>query len=485
MWRALVCAVVVGVTVPAGVPAAHAADPVPAIQWRPCPSAQSATKECGWVSVPRDYRRPVAGMLRIALARIPASGSQPIGSLVWDAGGPGGASTEMVDAMMERMSPQVRSRFDFVAFDPRGIGASRPALADCRSPWPTRSPLTASWKRSVSRSAKDLAAANRACLTANQRIARVMGTVNVVRDLDRIRAALGDRKLTFWGTSYGTRIGYVYALRYPQRVRAMLLDGSIDPTTGYPGLPRVGGLSQEKALHFVRRQDPALYATVVQTADSLTRAPVALGDGTVFSRWDWLNVVGDLIAFPAGWSQISAVAGVVEQRSGEALDVLRRVKSRPNSNEGAGFSVVNCLDYSDWLTRAQQVRITRENARRGPVLGGSLTLSYAIGCAGLRGLQPDPVPLVTRPAQRQRLADVPVLLANATQDGSTPMVWARRMQKAFDAPMIRYRSTQHVIWGATDSACVNRPLDRFMLRVELPARSRTCAFVPTPPPTSG
>lgn len=152
-------------------------------------------------------------MLRIALARIPASGSQPIGSLVWDAGGPGGASTEMVDAMMERMSPQVRSRFDFVAFDPRGIGASRPALADCRSPWPTRSPLTASWKRSVSRSAKDLAAANRACLTANQRIARVMGTVNVVRDLDRIRAALGDRKLTFWGTSYGTRIGYVYALR--------------------------------------------------------------------------------------------------------------------------------------------------------------------------------------------------------------------------------------------------------------------------------
>ena len=471
-------------TVPAGASGASAA---PAVDWQPCPTEQAPTKQCGFLTVARDYDHPAAGTVRIALARIPATGpaSQRIGSLVWDAGGPGGASTQMVDSIVGRMSAQVRARFDFVAFDPRGIGSSRPALRNCDEPWPVRpagTPLP-SWSRAVQRSATVLRRANRECLASNRRIAQVMGTNAVVNDLDRIRAALGDRQLTFWATSYGTRIGYVYALRYPHRVRAMVLDGSIDPSGGYAALPAVGGTSQEKALNFIRRHDRPVYRAAIRTAASLTAAPVDLGGGQRFDRWDWLDVVADVVAFQSTWAQLPLYADLVQQarepQGAQARAALAQAKARPNSSAGGGFSVVNCLDYPQRLSRERQVALTRRNARTAPVLGGSLTLAFAIGCSGLNGLEPDPVPLVRTAQQRARLAGVPVVLANATQDGSTPMAWARRMQKAFDRPMIRYRSGQHVIWGATTSACVNKPLDRFVLHVRIPARSRTCPYVPS------
>jgi pimeloyl-ACP methyl ester carboxylesterase len=459
------------------------------VQWQPCPTEAAPTKECAWVTVPRRYDKPHGPTVRVALARIPATGpaANRIGSLLWDAGGPGGPSTAMLDYIVGRMSPEVRARFDFVAFDPRGIGASIPTLEDCGQPWPVRperKPLP-NWRAVQKKSAAVLADANRSCLRDNRRIASVMGTNNVVKDLDRIRAALGDSKLTLWGTSYGTRIGYVYALAYPKRVRAMVLDGSIDPTRGFRTLPRVGGLSQGSALAFIKGQDRAVYRTAMQTATSLTADPIALADGTTFSRWDWIDILGDLVAFQDAWPALSEYARVVDtaRLEGEEGDAARafldRAKARPNSNEGAGFSMVNCLDYAGRLTADQQADLASANAQRAPLTGGTLTLSYAMGCSGLNALTPDPVPLVTTAAQRARLAKVPVLLANAIHDGSTPMTWAKRMQKVFDRPMIRYRSSQHVIWGATNSTCVNRPIDRFVLELRMPAKSRTCDYVPS------
>ena len=457
------------------------------LTWQPCPSEVAPTKECAWLTVPRDYAKPDGPTVKVALARIPATGSasDKIGSLLWDAGGPGGPSTEFVDSFVERVSPSIRERFDFVAFDPRGIGASIPALEDCGQPWPVRPALNPlpNWGSVQKKSATVLADANRACLRENRRIAEAMSTNNVVKDLDRIRAAVGDKKLTFWGTSYGTRIGYVYALAYPKRVRAMVMDGSIDPSNGFRTLPRVGGLSQDSALAFIKKQDRPVYRTAVQTAASLTADPIALPDGTTFSRWDWIDLVGDLVPFQNAWPALPQYADAVAaaRLQGEQGDSSRaflvRAKARPNSNEGAGFSMVNCLDYAQRLTAKQQADLAAANAKRGPIAGGSLTLMYAMGCSGLDKLTPDPVPLVKTATQRAKLAKVPVLLANATNDGSTPMAWAKRMQKAFDRPMIRYRSTQHVIWGATSSKCVNAPIDRFVLTGKIPAKSRTCDYV--------
>jgi pimeloyl-ACP methyl ester carboxylesterase len=488
MYRRVITVFLCSAAAAAVMTAPAAADPL--LEWQPCPSQAQPTKQCAWLTVPRDYERPAAGTLQVAVSRIPATGPRRdrIGSLVWDAGGPGGPSTASIDGMVTRLSPQVRQRFDFVAVDPRGIGASRPALEECTMPWPVLPALDPlpSWRRAQQKSAAVLAQSNRRCLQQNRRIASALGTANVVEDVERLRAALGDRALTFWGTSYGTRIGYVYALKYPQRVRAMVMDGNIDPTTGYRGLARIGGLSQDSALRFIKSHDRPVYRTVIRTTASLTAEPIRLADGSRFTRWDWLNIVGDLVAFQDAWAQLPVLATLVSQgrsagpEGDQARATLLRAKGRPNSNEGGAFSVVNCLDYSQRLTAEDQADLAAANARRAPITGGSLTLMYAMGCEGLDGLRPDPVPLVTTARQRASLAPVPVLLANATHDGSTPMVWAKRMQQVFDRPMIRYRSSQHVIWGATTSRCVNRPIDRFVLEVRLPKRSRTCDFVPSP-----
>ncbi len=464
------------------------------VAWTECPSDEQPDKQCALFPVPVDYAHPAGRKIRIALARIPATGApdEYLGTLFWDAGGPGGPSTQMVDTFVQRLSPEVRARFDFVAFDPRGIGGSRPALTDCGQPWLSRPPRkeTPNWQAVQRKSADELAADNRTCLGGNERIAPWMGTVNVARDLNRMRKAVGDRKLTFWATSYGTRIGYVYALRYP--VRAMVLDGNIDPSTGFVGMPRIGGTSQDSALDFMANNYRVGYDAIMATAKSLATDPIRLPDGTLFSRWNWLDMVGDSIPFPESWPQVADWSTAIERARGDGADAagirqeLQDTKSRPNGNEGAGFSTVNCLDYAGRLSAARQVDLARVNGAEYPVFGPSLTLTYGMGCAGLKGLTPDPVPLVTTAAQREILADVPVVVANATHDGATPMAWAKDMAVAFgDRPIIRYRSGQHVIWGGVDSACVNEPIDRFVIRRIEPQHGRVCPFVPPKPAPTG
>ena len=465
------------------------------VNWVACPSEKSPDKQCGTVKVPKVYGKSGGGKISIALARIPATGpaDQRIGSLFWDAGGPGGASTEYVDSAAAEMSPAVQARFDFVAFDPRGIGASTPALGTCGGPWPVRpaGSTDPNWRKVRDKSAPELADANRACVRKARDIAEVMGTNNVARDLDRLREAVGDRKLTFWGTSYGTRIGYVYALKYPDRVRALVLDGNIDPSTDYAGLPEIGGIAQDLALQFIRNHDRPAYEAVMDTAAALTEDPIPLDGGDVYSRWDWLDFTGNFVPFQNAWSDLVTAGSIVDLARGtddEAETARRRLarwKELPNGNEGGGFSVVNCLDYDQRLTADEETQIAKTNAREYPVFGGSLSLMYAIGCRGLGSLDPDPIPLITKDKQRAKVADVPVLLANATKDGSTPLVWAKSMQAAFDRPLLKYKSSQHVIWGATSSSCVNKPIDRFVIAGKELKQDRTCPFVPSEPSVTG
>ena len=194
-------------------------------------------------------------------------------------------------------------------------------------------------------------------------------------------------------------------------------------------------------------------------------------------------MVGDLIGFQDAWANVPAIAHLVGNRAPgrfrgfEAGIVLAdHVMDRPNSNVGAGFSVVNCgLRQASFVTSTHR----RRRCECAPFAGlrGPLTLLYGSGCIGLDALAPDPIPLVKTASQRARVAAVPVLLANATHDAATPMKWAKRMQRVFGRPMIRYRGTQHIIWRATRSPCVNQPIDKFVVSGKIPRRDRTCAFV--------
>ncbi|MFI8824891.1 alpha/beta fold hydrolase [Streptomyces sp. NPDC053431] len=205
------------------------------LAWRPCGDLR-----CASLTVPMDYAHPEDGktfVLPVAKAATATPGRR-IGSLVYNPGGPGERGVQALrDGLADDLGRGVRERFDVVAFDPRGVGESRPALTcvppgrsdeDAATPAagvPLR-PRTEAERAAV---LADARATAEACRKASGPLLPHVGTADAARDLDVLRAALGERRLTYVGWSYGTSLGTSYAEQFPRRVRAMVLDGAVDP----------------------------------------------------------------------------------------------------------------------------------------------------------------------------------------------------------------------------------------------------------------
>jgi pimeloyl-ACP methyl ester carboxylesterase len=227
--------------VPVG--ASRAAPPVPTINWSPCYREFGFPFECGTLQVPLDYSNPGRASISIAVVRLPAGDpANKIGSIFFNPGGPGGSGVEfLIFAGPFVYTDEVRAHFDLVGFDPRGIARST-ALRCFGNPrqWagyftPFSFPITLE-------EAEIWEAADRyldeACAQRGSRIIDYMSTANVARDLDLLRQAVGDEKLTYAGYSYGSFLGVTYANLFPDNVRSVVVDGVLDPiawTTGDPG----------------------------------------------------------------------------------------------------------------------------------------------------------------------------------------------------------------------------------------------------------
>src|SRR5215207_2417061 len=237
----VICALIpmVGSVLPAG-----ARTHVLGLLWSPCsaPFATSATPpadptdfppglECATLSVPLDYSQPEGEQITIGLNRLPAlDREQRIGSLVFNPGGPGGAATEIIalEAMGAPLfTPAVRAHFDVVGMDPRGVGASTPVRCD-----PDIWNQVVSWfprdDASFTQLREHYRAFGGSCLRLTGPLLGHLDTTNVARDLESVRAALGEGKLNFLGLSYGSQLGAAYAELYPDNIRVMALDGALD-----------------------------------------------------------------------------------------------------------------------------------------------------------------------------------------------------------------------------------------------------------------
>jgi pimeloyl-ACP methyl ester carboxylesterase len=207
---------------------------VPRLHWGSCGEGFEAF-QCATAVVPLDYDRPKGKQITLALARLPAANpSRRIGSLFLNPGGPGGSGVDFVlEAGPFLYSDEVRARFDLVGFDPRGIMRSSPlrcyeTIADL---WPISFPVTRAEERLWVRSDRAIA---RACAERGGPILDHMSTANVARDMDLLRRAVGDRKLTYAGYSYGSYLGATYANLFPGKVRALVVDGVLDRSPGPP-----------------------------------------------------------------------------------------------------------------------------------------------------------------------------------------------------------------------------------------------------------
>lgn len=209
------------------------------VAWEPC-YEELGPFECGWASVPLDYDAPRGPKIRIAMVRLPATDQDNrIGSIFFNPGGPGGSGVDFVlGAGPFVYTEELRARFDLIGFDPRGIARSTQlqCFATLDEAFSVLAPFAFPVTRAEERVqfASDRALAS-ACESNGGAIADHMSTANVARDLDRMRALVGDRSLNFAGYSYGSFLGTVYANMFPGRVRAVVVDGVLDPiawTTG-------------------------------------------------------------------------------------------------------------------------------------------------------------------------------------------------------------------------------------------------------------
>lgn len=207
-----------------------------AIAWEPCPLPAAPTQECAELAVPLDYDEPDGATITLAVARIPATDQdERIGSIMLNPGGPGGPGVFALPIQYASLPAALQERFDIVGFDPRGVGESAPVrcfdsvaeqIAFLYFADMPRVPVGPEEEAAWAVAAAELA---QRCGERNAETLAHLSTANVARDMDELRRAVGDEALNYFGTSYGTYLGATYANLFPDRIRAMALDGVINP----------------------------------------------------------------------------------------------------------------------------------------------------------------------------------------------------------------------------------------------------------------
>ncbi|MDO5067713.1 MAG: alpha/beta hydrolase [Propionibacteriaceae bacterium] len=211
--------------------------PTPGLEWKPCTQVQHKDRQCAEVSLPLDYDEPDGTRITVSVLKVPAKNQeQRIGSLFVNPGGPGGSGMDFVAGAENFLSPEVLERFDIIGMDPRGIGQSSPlncyddpdaAVAALKPAWEMEFPVT---EEETTTFQKSMRTVGQACGGHGREMASAMSTSQVARDMEMLRRAVGDEKLTYLGFSYGSYLGQVYANMYPDRLRAVGIDGVLNPT---------------------------------------------------------------------------------------------------------------------------------------------------------------------------------------------------------------------------------------------------------------
>jgi pimeloyl-ACP methyl ester carboxylesterase len=317
--------------------------PVPTLKWRPCGTGHEPLL-CATADVPTDYDHPSGPKTRLALTKLPASGppERRLGTLFTNPGGPGGSGVDFVqqDAALI-YAPQVLARYDVLGFDPRGVARSDPATCFRTQQQELTSPLLPLLQTvyplpgpQETRYTLDMLRLAVRCQTTSPRRLSSASTANVARDMDLLRQAVGDKRLTYAGYSYGTYLGATYAQLFPARVKRFVLDAPADPIaysgTGSgdaaPTTPlgirlRQGIGGSETFSEFARlcrdsgpqhcslaaAGDPAII--VPATFDRLAREPVeiTLSDGTpyVITQQAAVAFTYSTLFSPAAWPELA------------------------------------------------------------------------------------------------------------------------------------------------------------------------------------
>ncbi|MDQ1040769.1 pimeloyl-ACP methyl ester carboxylesterase [Streptomyces sp. V3I8] len=537
--RALICAVTLAL-LGAGLPSvAAAADEGPdlsrfhdqRIRWTACPGDDLPEGlQCGKVTVPLDYARPADGTLELAMARFTATGRSR-GSVLLNFGGPGGPGvSELAGGGADFMG--LTNGYDVVAFDPRGVGRSSPvscgdgmdSTAPDADPDSDADPGTGADGGTEAEAAPEESEDPRAALDVLRKVAAEcaehsgpvmehIGTVDAARDLDVMRAALGDRKLNYLGFSYGTRLGAVYAAQFPGRTGRMVLDGVDTLTEPLAEQGVTGAQGQQTALedfldwctqdiNCAFGQDPrSAREEVLRLIGSLDADPVPADFGIPFSGQDLVGAIGQALYSKELWPALSqALTSLVQD--GDTRGIMRFFVGGgtfpgggaatgngdgdghgngngtlvdegeiPFDNLPAALMAINCADDPDRPSADRIVqdlgRLRAAYERASPVFG-RYRLAQALMCYG----RPRGTSYI-----REEVRDVgtpKMLLVGTRGDPATPYRWTTETADRLGSSAVVLDNKGEGHTGYSSSKCVHRKIDDFLLYGRLPADGSSC-----------
>lgn len=456
------------------------------LDWRTC----GGRNQCAELVVPLDYANPAGDTVELAVLRSPSTGPRPQGSLVVNPGGPGGSGVEFAAAAAGIASPELRSAYSIVGFDPRGVGQSDPL--ECLTDQQTDellaadpSPDTPAEVAVVEEYSQALGAG---CLRDDPALAAHVDSRSVARDMDILRAVLDEPTLTYFGFSYGTLLGALYAETFPSKVGRFVLDGGIDPSLSNTQI------AQGQAMGFEVALDRFL-------ADCVQRGDCPLGDSTEQARDNLEQLLADIDArpLPTGdpqrpLTQGLAVTGIVfplyQPKFGWPL--LRVNLRRAQLGDGAGLlasadqyarrnadgtyqdngidalNAVNCLDGDDRPDTEATTALAREWAETAPVFGpllayGNLVCHYwPIAAAG------SPAPVSAQGAP-------PILVVGTEFDPATPYAWSQALADQLEnGVLVSWRGADGHTAYRNGSACIDRVIDAFLIDGIVPANPTDC-----------
>jgi pimeloyl-ACP methyl ester carboxylesterase len=457
------------------------------LTWTSC----AKDMQCTDATAPLDWEHPGEGTIKLAMIRQSAKGTK-IGSLLVNPGGPGGSGYDFVkDSIDYATDSKLQSNFDIVGFDPRGVGRSTAVkcydasqmdayLYDITPGMPGSAPwIAAQTKTSV--------AFGDACKQNTGALLDHVDTVSAAKDLDLLRAVLGDKKLNYLGYSYGTYLGAMYAQLFPQKTGRLVLDGALDPAASNFDVTKVQSEGFESALRaylkdcLANNKDcpfsgsvDAGMQTIANLLASVQSSPIRNSDGRELGANTLLTAIIYPLYDASAWSYLSDMfAGVMKGDAAYAFSLADGYNGRDSKtgkyqdNSTEAFLAINCLDYTynddPSVMKAQAAQL----AKAAPVIGPYM--SYGdIGCANW------PYKSQVKRGPIHADGSAPILVVGTTNDPATPYVWAQNLAKELqNGHLVTYHGEGHTAYNKSNS-CVNNAVDDFLVKNTVPKTDPMC-----------
>ncbi|CCB73072.1 MULTISPECIES: alpha/beta hydrolase [Streptomycetaceae] len=480
--------------------AQHAADT--GVRWTACPKdwGLEAPIQCGYVTVPVDYARPYGPTIRLAVDRIRSTGTRAErqGALLYNPGGPGGSGLKFPRRVTTKSAlwTQTAKAYDFVGFDPRGVGHSAPISCEdpkeyVKAPKPDPVPANEAEKLVQRKIAKAYADG---CLKRSGRLLAHMTTLDTARDMDVIRAALGERKLNYLGVSYGTYLGAVYATLFPTHVRRLIVDSVVDPAPDH--IWYRDNLDQDIAFqgrwkdweNWVAKHNAVYH--LGNTADKVERQWLKLRAaakkhplGGVVGPAELISFFQNAPYYDAYWTIVADAfskyaAGDAKPLIAAAGPDLKNTAANAAAENGtAVYTAVECTD-AKWPTDWR--RWDRDNTllnRKYPFMTWA-NAWMNLPCATWGVPQLRPVDVHSYPGLPS------VLIVQSTRDAATPYAGALELHRRLrGSELITEKDAgSHGVTGLVNP-CINDRVTNYLVNGRLDGQDVVCGPHATPEPT--